>query len=113
GLNQYYLWQEEVPDWADDRFSGQQFSSFLAGFQKPTDLFNHLLYEKGVTDRFSVIFSDYTVLEQLLSGSSKNNGVDYGLFLKASGSNEVIGWVRYILPDSDASNKPIERGDLF
>ncbi|MFA7445993.1 MAG: S41 family peptidase [Flavobacteriaceae bacterium] len=113
GLNQYYLWQEEVPDLADERFSGQQFGSFLAGFQNPTDLFNHLLYEKGVTDRFSVIFSDYTVLEQLLSGSSKNNGVDYGLFLKASGSNEVIGWVRYILPDSDASNKPIERGDLF
>lgn len=113
GLNQFYLWQEEVDDLADNRFSGQQFNSFLASFQSPEDLFNHLLYQKGVVDRFSVIFSDYTVLEQLLSGNAKNNGVDYGLFVKSSSSDEVIGWVRYILPDSDASNKPIYRGDLF
>lgn len=113
GLNQYYFWQEEVEDLGDNRFSGQQFNTFLAGFQSPEDLFNHLLYQRGVVDRFSVIYSDYTVLEQLLSGNAKNNGVDYGLFLKSSGSDEVIGWVRYILPDSDASNKPIQRGDLF
>jgi carboxyl-terminal processing protease len=113
GLNQYYFWQEEVEDLGDNRFSVQQFNTFLAGFQSPEDLFNHLLYKKGVVDRFSIIYSDYTVLEQLLSGNAKNNGVDYGLFLKSSGSDEVIGWVRYILPDSDASNKPIQRGDLF
>src|SRR5690554_3882670 len=113
GLNQYYFWQEEVGDLADNRFSGQQFNSFLASFQSPEDIFNHLLYQKGVVDRFSVIYSDYTVLEQLLSGNAKNNGVDYGLFLKSSNSDEVVGWVRYILPDSDASNKPIYRGDLF
>lgn len=114
GLNLYYLWQEDVPNLADNRFDSQnQLNSFLKGYSDPTDLFNSLLYQRGTIDRFSVIYSDYIVLEQTLTGTSKNNGVDYGLFRKTSGSDEVIGWVRYILPDSDASNKTIQRGDLF
>lgn len=114
GLNLYYLWQEDVENLADDRFTGQdQLNSFLRGYSDPTDLFNSLLYQKGVVDRFSVIYSDYTVLEQVLTGNNKNNGVDFGLFRKAADSDEIIGWVRYILPNSDASSKDIQRGDLF
>lgn len=114
GLNLYYLWKDDVPNLADDRFGSQeQQNSFLKGYPNPADLFNSLLYQRGTTDRFSVIYNDYTVLEQVLTGSNKNNGVDYGLFRKTSGSEEVIGWVRYILPTSDASNKDIERGDFF
>lgn len=114
GLNLYYLWQEDVPNLADDRFANQgQRNDFLKGYPNPTDLFNSLLYQKGTIDRFSVIYSDYTALEQILTGTNKNNGVDYGLFRKTAGSDEVIGWVRYILPNSDASNKDIKRGDLF
>lgn len=114
GLNLYYLWKDDVPNLADDRFDSQeQLNNFLKGYPNPTDLFNSLLYQKGTIDRFSVIYSDYTTLEQILTGTNKNNGVDYGLFRKTSGSDEVIGWVRYILPNSDASNKDIERGDLF
>ncbi len=114
GLNLYYLWQEDVPNLANDRFANQeQLNNFLKGYPNPTDLFNSLLYQQGTIDRFSVIYSDYTALEQILTGTSKNNGVDYGLFRKSSGSDEVIGWVRYILPNSDASNKGIQRGDLF
>jgi C-terminal processing protease CtpA/Prc len=26
---------------------------------------------------------------------------------------DIFGWVRYIIPNSDASNKPIQRGDIF
>jgi len=114
GLNLYYLWKDDVPNLTDDRFDSQeQLNNFLKGYPNPTDLFNSLLYQKGTIDRFSVICSDYTALEQILTGTNKNNGVDYGLFRKTSGSDEVIGWVRYILPNSDASNKDIERGDLF
>lgn len=114
GLNTYYLWQEDVPNLADDRFAtNEQLNNFLRGYPDPSDLFNSLLYQRGTIDRFSVIFSDYTVLEQVLTGTNKNNGVDYGLFRKSSGSDEVIGWIRYILPNSDASNKDIQRGDLF
>ncbi len=114
GLNLYYLWKDDVPNLADNRFESQdQLNSFLKGYPNPADLFNSLLYQKGTIDRFSVIYSDYTILEQALTGTNKNNGVDYGLFRKSSQSDEVIGWVRYILPNSDASNKEIQRGDLF
>lgn len=114
GLNNYYLWQEDVPNLADDRFVDQnQLNGFLRGYPNPADLFNSLLYQKGTVDRFSVIYSDYTVLEQVLTGNNKNNGVDFGLLKKSTNSDQVIGWVRYILPNSDASNKDIHRGDLF
>src|SRR5690606_23217469 len=71
GLNLYYLWQEEVPNLADDRFTSQsQLNDFLRGYSNPSDLFNSLLYQKGTVDRFSVIYSDYTVLEQVLTGNN-------------------------------------------
>jgi carboxyl-terminal processing protease len=114
GLNLYYLWQENVPDLGDRRFANQsQLNTYLRSSGAPSDLFTNLLYQRGTTDRFSVIYDDYTVLEQVLSGNNKNNGVDYALFRKSSGSDQVIGWVRYILPNSDASDKNIQRGDLF
>jgi len=114
GLNMYYLWKDDVPNLADNRFSVQEEKyGFLRNYSDPKVLFENLLFQKGTTDRFSVIYEDYSVLEQVLTGTDKNNGVDYGLFLKPGTSDKVIGWVRYILPNSDASIKNIKRGDLF
>jgi hypothetical protein len=76
GLNLYYYWQTDSPDLADNRFEFQnEYEAFLRPYS-PEGLFEHLLVER-TTDRFSVIFSDYTVLENALQGSTKNNGVDY------------------------------------
>ncbi len=121
GLNAVYLWQADVPNLADNRFANENdFNSFLRGYSKPEDLFEDLLYKPvskfpngDAVDRFSWIVDDYTVLEQELSGITKNNGVDFRLSLVASGSNDVVGYVRYIIPNSDASTKAIKRGDLF
>jgi C-terminal processing protease CtpA/Prc len=122
GLNQFYLWQEDVPNLSDSKFASQtQLDAFLTGYSEPETLFQSLLnkpvslYPKAgeAIDRFSWIVDDYLELEQALGGISKNNGVDFGLYLKAEGSTEVFGWVRYILPNSDASEKDIKRGDIF
>ena len=114
GMNLYYLWQQDVPNLADSKAANQaQLNMFLQEFSSPENLFDNLLYQKGVIDRFSVIYSDYTLLEQALTGTVKNNGVDYGLRFKNSGSTEIFGWVRYILPNSDASTKNIQRGTIF
>ncbi|MDO4728222.1 MAG: S41 family peptidase [Bacteroidota bacterium] len=114
GLNLYYLWQEDVPNLSDTRFANQnELNTFVKQSPNPTTLFNSLLYERGVIDRFSVIFNDYTVLEQVLSGNSNSNGIDYGLFRKEPNSDQIIGWVRYVMPNSDAETKNIKRGDLF
>ncbi|MEZ0007530.1 carboxyl-terminal processing protease [Flavobacterium sp. 28YEA47A] len=114
GLNLYYYWQADVTDLSDSRFANQgELNAYLNGFSSPEDLFYSLLNNYPNTDRFSVIFSDYTVLEGVLSGNTANNGVDYQLLRKTEGSDEVFGWVRYILPNSDAASKDIRRGDIF
>ena len=121
GLNEVYLWQADVPNLADDRFAAKaDLENYLAGYSRPEDLFQDLLnkpiskYPNGnAIDRFSWIVDDYTVLEQELNGISKNNGLDFKLTRIAQGSNDLVGYVRYVIPNSNASTKDIKRGDLF
>ncbi|MDD2986627.1 S41 family peptidase [Flavobacterium sp.] len=113
GLNLYYLWQAEEENLADNRFATQaDLNIFLEGYPSAEGLFEDLLVARS-KDRFSVIFNDYRVLEGLLQGTTKNNGMDYGLRYKAGSTTEIYGWVRYVLPNSDAENKNIVRGMLF
>lgn len=119
GLNQYYLWQADVPDLVDNRFGNQSdLNTFLRGYSDSEFLFYNLLnksakiYRDGVVDRFSVIFNDYQVLEGLLSGNTLNNGADFGLKYKPN-STEIFGWIRYVLPNSDAAAKNVQRGMIF
>jgi C-terminal processing protease CtpA/Prc len=122
GLNLYYLWQADVPNLSDTRFANQkEQTAFLSGYPKPETLFESLLYKPEslfpatgeAVDRFSWIVDDYLELEGALQGTTNNNGVEFGLSYKSSGSTEIIGWVRYIIPNSDASTKNIKRGDVF
>ncbi len=122
GLNQMYLWQADVPDLANNRFANNtEYEDFLKQYT-PEDLFKNLLYRppgsadadtNGVVDRFSWIVNDYLTLEQELQGTSKNNGVEFGLSRVSQNSDQVIGYVRYIIPNSDAASKDIQRGEVF
>ena len=114
GMNLYYLWQEQIDNLADDRFATQnELNTYLKEFTSPSTLFTSLLYERATVDKYSVIFSDYSVLEGVLTGNTKNNGVDFAIRRKPGSTTEVYGWVRYIIPGSDAASKDIQRGDLF
>jgi carboxyl-terminal processing protease len=121
GLNLYYLWQEDVPNLDDNRFSSPfQKNAFLYSYERPEDLFENLLYKpesrfpaNEVVDRFSWIVNDYRVLEGQLQGNTNSNGVEFGFSYIPSSSSEIIGWVKYIVPNSDASTKNIKRGDIF
>jgi C-terminal processing protease CtpA/Prc len=113
GLNQYYLWQADVPNLSDDRFATQDaLNTFLRGYPVPEELFDALRVDKSI-DRFSWIVDDYLQLEGALQGITKNSGVDYGLSYKPGSTTELFGYVRYIIENSDASNKAIKRGDIF
>ena len=113
GMNLYYLWQADVPNLDDNRFVNQdQLNTFLTDYSSPVALFNSLRVNNTV-DRFSVIFPDYHVLEGILSGNTKNNGMDFGLRYKTGSTTDIFGWVRYIIPNSDASTKNIQRGVIF
>ena len=122
GMNLYYLWQADVPNLSDGKFANQAaLNTFLNGYPKPETLFQNLLYKPvslypkpgEAVDRFSWIVSDYLELEGQLQGTTNNNGVEFGLSRKTPTSSELIGWVRYIIPNSDASAKNIKRGDVF
>jgi carboxyl-terminal processing protease len=113
GMNQYYLWQADVPNLADDRFADQTaLNSFLREYSVPEELFDALRVSSSI-DKFSWIVSDYLELEGSLQGTTKNNGIDFGLSYKPGSTTEIFGYVRYIIANSDASTKNIKRGDFF
>lgn len=112
GLNLYYLWQADVPNLSDTRFANQAaLNTFLTGYPVPENLFDALRVDSSI-DRFSWIVDDYLTLEGELQGNTNNNGVDFVLY-KRQNSDEVFGVVRYIIANSNASNKNIHRGDFF
>lgn len=114
-MNYWYFWQADVPDLADDRFQISEegtklYTEFLTSEEDPGAFFdNKLLFSE---DRFSYYRSDYKILTQSLSGVSKSNGMEFGL-VRLSGTDDLFGYVRYIVPGSDAATKTIQRGDLF
>ena len=114
-MNYWYFWQAEVPNLADDKFpvtaqGSKLYTDFLLSEDTPAAFFrNQLQFSE---DRFSFFNEDYRILTQSLSGINKSNGLKFGL-INPSGTNDIYGYVRYIIAGSDASTKNIDRGDLF
>ena len=109
-MNLWYFWQQDVEDLADNRFNSEkEYQDYLAETSDPDLFYKSLQVEE---DRFSFSNEDYTTLVNNLSGVSKSNGLEFGLVRYPSGEN-IFGYVRYIIPNSDAAGKDIERGDVF
>ena len=114
GMNAFYFWQDQVPALADTRFSSQsQLNSFLANFDDPANLFQNLRFQPDVVDRFSRIVDDYIALENSFQGISVSNGMEFGLVRFANNPTNLFGYVRYVIPGSDAETQGITRGILF
>ncbi len=115
GLNEFYLWQESTANLADDKFSDQNsMNQFLNQFSSPKDLFYNLLNDYPNTDRFSWITDNYYELGNAVQNNIfGTNGIEFGLIPLSRNNNRLVGFVKYIIPNSDADNKGIERGDLF
>ena len=113
GLNIFYFWQESVANLADDKFSTEaEYVNFLHATPVPDDFFENLIFNRQSVDFWSWIVDDFIELENSFQGISKSNGVDFGL-VGISGSNDIFGYVRMILPNSDAAGKNIKRGDII
>ena len=114
GLNQYYLYQPQVNNLNDSKSSNQKdFENYLANNPSPENFFESLIYDRTNVDKYSWLVSNYVQLEQQLQGTSKSNGVEYGLTYKTGSTTDIFGWVKYIMPNSDASTKAIQRGFIF
>lgn len=110
-MNLWYFWQGDVDVLSDTRFnSDQQYTEFLEQTSNPADFYYDVLLFNE--DRFSFLNDDYTELVNNLSGVSRSNGLEFNL-MQFSEGNGVFGYVLYIVPDSDASTKNIQRGDIF
>tara|TARA_R110002050_G_scaffold4573_1_gene22066 strand:- start:49645 stop:51165 length:1521 start_codon:yes stop_codon:yes gene_type:complete len=113
GLNEIYLWQEDVPNLAFDKFATQDdYYTFLNEYNIPENLFDGLLYQIDVVDKFSYIVDDYVALENAKVGNTNSNGLDFRLG-QINGTNDVFGYIRYIANNSDAASKDINRGEFF
>ncbi len=124
GLNEYYLWQPQVADLSDNRFdrspaatnaTNSTYVNYLKNFSSPRDLFNTLLYNTYDTygDRFSFITDNYKELEDELQGSTLSTGMDFSIAQIQDLNNVIIGYVRYVIPNSDAEKQGVKRGDIF
>ena len=112
GLNEIYLYKALVPELADDFFANQTAKNdFLDNYETPEDLFYDGLL--APQDRFSFIVDDYIALENSFSGISKTTGMNYNLSYITSGSDDLLGFVRYVLPGTSAEEQGIKRGDIF
>ncbi len=110
GLNEIYLYKSRVPELADNYFqSSNAKTEFLASASSPEDLFDNLT---ASIDRFSFISDDYNDLEDRFNGVSGATGIKFGIG-RISGTNNIFGIIRYVLPGTSAEQAGLQRGNVF
>ncbi|WP_300436440.1 S41 family peptidase [Christiangramia sp.] len=110
GLNEIYLYKADVPELADNFFStSNEKQEFLAGTSSPEALFDDLT---APFDRFSFITDDYNSLEERFQGMSGATGIKFGIG-QISGTGNVFGIIRYVLPNTSAAEAGLKRGNIF
>ena len=111
GLNAYYLHQDQITDLADTRFnSDQQLNAYLSSFPDYNSLFTSLLISGDVK---STLVEDYNTILTPELRASYTNGLEFGIIAEPNHADNVLAYVTHILPNSDASNKTIKRGEFF
>jgi C-terminal processing protease CtpA/Prc len=114
GMNSYYFWQKDVPDLADNRFSNlDEVYAHFRGYSSPENSFNSLIYQDGISDRFSWIVDDYVALENSFEGINQSTGMEFGLKRYSDSNTNVFGYIRYVIPNTDAASKGVTRGMIF
>lgn len=114
GMNAFYFWQKDVPNLANNRFSNlNELHTHFRDYSSPENSFNSLIYQKDISDRFSWIVDDYVALENSFQGINQSTGMEFGLIRYNNNNKNVFGYVRYVIPNTDADSKGIMRGMIF
>lgn len=104
-MKTYYYWNDKLPVNPDQSLApGIFFKSILNTYDATAN-------PDG--DRFSWIQESADELKASLNGESKTDGLEYKLYLRTAGSNEVIGKVLYVQKNSPAAKAGLKRGDIF
>ena len=113
-MNAAYLYKAEVPDLANNRFnSDEEYSAYLSNFSSPESIFESLIYDRDVVDRFSFIIPNYIEFQQSQQGTSLSNGLEFNFYFKPGSDTEVFGIIRLVLNNSVAENQGLQRGQIF
>lgn len=111
GLNAYYLYQDQIEDLSDRRFSSdQELNTYLSSFTDYNSLFSSLLIPEDVK---STLVEDYNTITEPELRTAFINGLEFGIIADPNSTTNVLGYVTHILPNSDASTKNIIRGEYF
>jgi len=114
GLNAIYLYKDEAPDLADDRFTNSsERNSFINQGGTPEAFFEKLTVSK---DRFSFIINDFERLERFFEGVSLSTGMKFNLRQKKNGIDRYIVVTDIVKGDnvtSPAQAANIKRGMVF
>ncbi|GAB4025185.1 S41 family peptidase [Spirosoma koreense] len=103
-MREVYYWNDKIPANPDTTLAPDKFfDSLLNKYDATTN---------PTGDRFSWI-EDASTLKAELSGQSTTTGMEFNLYLRASGSTAVIAQVLYVLPNSPAQLAGIKRGDII
>lgn len=114
GMNFAYLYKDNSPNLANDRFAtNSDYEAFLNTYDSPESLFESLIYNRELVDRFSWITSNYIELEQQFSGVTKTSGAEFNFYYAPGSETNVFGIVRLIKPNSNASTTTLTRGQIF
>ncbi len=113
GLHDYYLWTDQVSNLSNTKFANADtLNKFLNQYTDPEKLFYDLLYKYNVIDKWSFIADNSKTIEDWISGNSKTTGIDFMLG-RIGSSDNLFGFVRYVMKDSPAEKAGIKRGDIF
>jgi len=109
-MQTFYLYKADKTVLDNNSFSStNERNQYLNGFNTPEELFADLLSSQ---DRFSFLVDNYIELEQAFNGTTTNNGMEFGL-VQLQSTGEIFGYVRYVLPNTSASQNNLERGMIF
>lgn len=120
-MNLWYFWQADVNALDVNNYTTiDELYTFLNTYNDTSDLFYNLcnkhervVGEESAIDRFSFVTPDFNDLVNSQQGVFKSNGISFTLVFAPEGAPKVIGVVRYVDNNTDASTKNISRGDIF
>ncbi len=110
-MSDIYLYKDDVSVLADNYFTTTADKQlYFDKSSTPEDLFKKFLSSQ---DKYSYLHPDYREMNKTAEGMRLMNGMSYGLVAFCDSCSEVFGYVRFVFPNSVASEEGVERGMIF
>lgn len=113
GLQDYYLWVNLVPNLTLTKYRNQDsLNVYLNKYTDPQVLFKSLLYKYNEVDKWSFLVDNSKTIDDWIKGISETMGYDF-MLSRIGSSDNLFGFVRYVIKGSPADKAGLKRGDIF